>query len=99
MRHVYGTKNTSTSNVSVQLVTDSAVRVVSLTVKARSTNSAAMFVGFDSGVSSNAGWELTAGKDKTVDYGSFSATVKGTNIWANCSDTAAKIDFIVITEN
>ena len=59
MRHLYGTKNTSTSNVSVALITDTSTRVVSLTVKSRATNGNAMFLGFDSGVSSNAGWELT----------------------------------------
>jgi len=99
MRHLYGTKNTSTSNVSVALITDSATRVVSLTVKARATNGNAMFLGFDSGVSSNAGWELTAGLAKTINYGDYSATVKGVNVWANCSDTAAKLDFIMLTEN
>lgn len=102
---IYDTTNTSTASAPVQLYsTDSAARVLAITVKARQANGNNFYFGFDSGVASTNGYELGPGKEVTIDPSDIQgmtepATLKATSFWGNCASTADFIDWLMILEN
>lgn len=101
MRFLYGTANSSAASVVKQLNTDSVLEVFSITVKARISNPANMYFGFDTAVSSAAGWEMSAGDVQAIDMpsGSDRRSVKPNIFYTISSDTSAKLDWMMQVEN
>lgn len=104
MRPVYDTTNPSTASAPVQLYSiDTAVHLYSITIKARTSNAANFYFGFDSGVTNTNGYELLPGDAITVTASDIvtpkSATFKANSLWANSTSTSGFIDWLMLLED
>lgn len=100
-RVIYGTQSLSTATEAVQFSTDTATRVMVVSVHARTGNSGYVYLGSDSNVSSASGWELGPNEEVTWRYkdSEVPSSIPPSKHWVNATDTSQKADWTMILEN
>lgn len=106
-RLIQSSTSPSTQDAVQQIYTqDSAVRILSITFKARLSNATNFYIGSDSATTSSNGYELTPGESVTIDPSQVVNTVTGrattirpADLWAVAGSTVDMVDWLLLLED
>ena len=95
-RVLVGSLNIADSSAAAQLLPTEMPRVAALSLRARSSNTAGIYLA-DNSAAKSSGFEMLAGDSAKWTFGQ--ATVRGTSFWVWGADSGDRLDYAIVLED